>query len=50
MGQECWQSVTRVSENTENRHFKGISQSPPPLQGALGSRHRALWCDLSFVE
>lgn len=29
MGQECWQSVTCVSENTENRHFKGISQSPP---------------------
>lgn len=39
MAQECWQSVTRVSENTENRHFKGISQ--PPLRGhwGLGIRH-----------
>lgn len=49
MTQECWQSVTRISENTENRHFKGISRSPP-APGGLGSRHRALWCDLSFVE
>lgn len=40
MTQECWQSVTRISENTENRHFKGISQSPPPQGGwGLGIGH-----------
>lgn len=40
MTQECWQSVTRISEYTENRHFKGISQSPPPQGGwGLGIGH-----------
>lgn len=36
MAQECWQSVTHISENTENRHFKGISQSPIPHSGDWG--------------
>lgn len=36
MAQECWQSVTRISENTENRHFKDISQSPAPCRGDWG--------------
>lgn len=48
MAQECWQSVTRVSENTETDILRAF-HSPLP-QGALGSRLRALWRELSFVE